>query len=107
MDAVDVPIACSLTADDAVARVAEWREFLAQSVVSARRDDGGLHLLLGPSDDVLVAAADLAAREKACCPFFSMSIQIEPAARTLTLDAPPDAAGVLDEFMGLLPPDRT
>jgi hypothetical protein len=36
-----------------------------------------------------------------------MSIQIEPDARTLTLDAPPDAAGVLDEFMGLLPAPRT
>jgi len=107
MDAVDVPIACSLTADDVVTRMAEWRTFLAESVVSARRDDRGLHLLLVQSDDVLLAAADLAAREKACCPFFSMSIQIEPAARTLTLDAPPDAAGVLDEFMGLLPAPRT
>jgi MerR family transcriptional regulator, copper efflux regulator len=102
---MDVPVACSLTADDAATRMAEWRTFLHGSVVSSARDADGLDLRLVHSDDVLLAAADLAAREQACCPFFSMTIRIDAGGRTLTLGAPPDAAGVLDGFMGLLADD--
>ena len=102
---MDVPVACSLTADNAAARVAEWRTFLHQSVVSSARDSDGLHLRLSDSDEVLLAAADLAAREQACCPFFSMTIRIDASGRTLTLGAPADAAGVLDQFAGLMEED--
>jgi len=103
---MDVPVACSLTADDAATRMVEWQTFLHASVVSSARDGDGLHLQLVHSDDVLLAAADLAAREQACCPFFSMTIRIDAGGRTLTLDAPPDATGVLDHLMALLPGDR-
>ena len=98
-----VPIACTLTVDDAGDRVAEWRAFLADHVEDARREGDVLHLRLRDSDETLCAAADLSAREKQCCGFFSFAIAIEADARWLDIAVPSDASAVLDEFAGLLP----
>ena len=98
-----IPIACSLTPVDARDRIDEWRTFLAEHVESAARDGHTLRVCLRSSDRALLAAADLAAREKDCCGFFSFTIVIEADARWLHIEVPPDAAGVLDDFAELLP----
>ena len=98
-----IPVACSLTVDDAGDRLEEWRTFLADHVDVAGRDRDVLRLRLLPSDESLSAAADLSAREKECCGFFSFAIAIEADARWLCIEVPPDARGILDEFAGLLP----
>jgi hypothetical protein len=99
---VDVPIACSLSAGAAGDRVREWRTFLSGSVVSTERRGNVLRLGLVVSDGVLGNAADLAAREKACCPFFDFAIEIEPGARTLRVEVPEEASQALDDFARLL-----
>ncbi len=100
-----VPIACSLEAGQAENRIDEWRMFLAESVTAAAKDGESLRLRLASSDRALLDAVDLAAREKACCGFFSFSIEVDANTQTLEVRVPDDAAAVLDEFAGLLPPE--
>ncbi len=99
-----IPIACTLTAADARDRVEAWRAFLSEEVVAARRDGDVLRLALAPDDRSLLRAVDLAAREKACCGFFTFAIAIEADRRWLEVAVPPEAAGILGDFAGLLPP---
>jgi hypothetical protein len=101
---VPIPIACSLTPEGASHRVEEWRRFLLASVSAAERPtESQLRLLLSPSPGDLLAAVALAQSEKACCPFFEFSIDVETDACWLLLAVPPDASGILDGFAGLLP----
>ena len=101
---MQIPIACTLTATDAIDRVDEWRTFLRDCVTRFERTDAGLRATLVEGDAVLVRAADLAAREKACCGFFTFAIEIDTDDRVLVVGAPPDAAAVLDEFAQLAEP---
>jgi len=50
----------------------------------------------------LSAAASLGAREKACCPFFDVAVEIEPDRRVLRLSVPDDADAALAGFVSLL-----
>jgi MerR family transcriptional regulator, copper efflux regulator len=100
---VKIPIACSLEAEQAENRIDEWRTFLAHSVTGAARDEESLRLRLTSSDQALLDAVDLAAREKACCGFFVFRIEVDADTRTLEVRVPSDAAAVLDDFARLLP----
>jgi hypothetical protein len=102
---VRVPIACTLTSTDAMDRTAEWRHFLGECVVAASRTDHELRLTLAPEDATLLRAVDLAAREKACCAFFSFSIEIAADSRVLVIAVPAEGADVLDGMTALLPPE--
>jgi hypothetical protein len=94
---VKIPIACSLEAEQAEKRIGEWRTFLAESVTAAAKDGESLRLRLASSDQALLDAVDLAAREKACCGFFVFSIEVDADTRTLEVRLPDDAAAVLDD----------
>lgn len=95
-----IPIACTLTTVDAHDRVEEWRSFLADhiEIETSARDANTLRLRLRPGDATLLAAADLAAREKDCCAFFTFSIAIESDGRWLHITVPPDASEILDRL---------
>jgi hypothetical protein len=103
---MQIPIACSLDGASARAQVEEWRALLAPLVVASERPDPQvLRLRLraaGPAR--LAELVGLAQREKACCPFFAFSLEIEPDAVTFVSTVPPEAAGVLDRFAGLAGP---
>jgi hypothetical protein len=108
--AVRVPIACTLATDDASDRIEEWRRFLNRSDVVADRTSGEqLRIRLGPLKEDLLAAVDLAERERACCEFFQFSVELGPESRWLVVGVPPEAIGILDDFQELLPApsDRT
>jgi hypothetical protein len=96
-----IPLACSLTADDANARVEEWRQFLKHCVVEIDRSDRSACLRIKEGDDALVAAANLARREKACCPFFEFRLVLVIEAVWLEIDAPEEAAATLDGLVAL------
>ncbi|MDX6286862.1 MAG: hypothetical protein QOG53_2347 [Frankiales bacterium] len=98
-----IPIECTLTPVNAVDRVDEWRTFLATNIDDVVLDDAQARLRLRPSDAVTLAAIELAAREKACCAFFTFSIDIHVDQHWLVVGVPEDAAPVLREFLSLLP----
>jgi hypothetical protein len=102
---VQIPIACSLTADETHGRVEEWRTFLGSHVDSVVVGSGTVRLRLAQSDRALGFAADLAEREKECCAFFAFSLDLDDSRRWwLHIGVPPDAITILDDLMGLLPP---
>jgi hypothetical protein len=94
-----VPIACALRVDDAASRGEEWRRFVAGSVVAVERSGTSARLRLRDGDDAVLGAADLARREKACCAFFEFRLALLPEGIWLEVDAPADAAPVLDELL--------
>jgi hypothetical protein len=96
------PIACSLGPDGLGERLDEWRAFVATHVSSVEPSEVSVRLVLHGSDAALLAAASLGAREKECCPFFDVAIELEPARRSLRLAVPAGAEPVLDEFVSLL-----
>jgi hypothetical protein len=101
---MQVPIACTLTASAADARIEEWRQFLAGSTSAAERtSDQRLRVRLADTDHALTGAVDLARREKACCAFFEFSIDVEADASWLSIVVPSDASAALTEFASLLP----
>jgi hypothetical protein len=98
-----VPIACTLTADAAVGRVAEWRSFLGSKIRSVDRAGNVATLTLVGGSETLVMAADLAEREKTCCAFFAFSIEFDGSDVRLRVEVPPDAEPVLTGLLGLVP----
>jgi hypothetical protein len=98
------PIACNLGADALGERFDEWRVLVASHVAAVEASATSVRLVLDDSDDALVTAASLGAREKECCPFFDVAIELEPARRSLRLTVPAGAEPVLTEFVELLRP---
>ena len=70
-------------------------------VVEVARSEGSARLRLEAGDDGLLVAADLARREKACCPFFEFRLVLYPEAVWLEVEAPGDAAAILDGLVDL------
>lgn len=100
-----VPIACTLSADAATDRIAEWRAALSASVADAvKTAPGRVELRLVDAPATAGRLVDLAQREKTCCAFFTFTMEIEAEGATLVVEVPEDAEVVLDEFVALVRP---
>ena len=97
-----VPIACTLGAGALERRGDEWRALVASSVVRVESDAASVSLVLRDSDAALQAAASLGAREKECCAFFDVAIEIQADTRVLVLSVPDGAEEVLANFAEML-----
>jgi hypothetical protein len=97
-----IPVACNLDAASLGVRADEWRALVASSVTSVEVDGHAVRLVLRDSDAALTTAVDLAQREKECCPFFEVSLTLDPDRRTLVLAVPTGAEDVLAAFVELL-----
>ncbi|HEY6473590.1 MAG TPA: hypothetical protein VIY26_11915 [Acidimicrobiales bacterium] len=100
----DAPIACSLDAGGLAGRAEEWRSLVASSVASVDAEPTAVRLVLHHSDQALVAAVALAQREKECCPFFDVTLDVAADRRTLSFRVPEGAEAVLADFAALLRP---
>jgi hypothetical protein len=96
------PIACSLDAGSFDERAEEWRALLATSVTSVQAGNTALRLELRDTDAALTTAVALAQREKECCAFFDVSLQLGADCRTLVLEVPDGAQDVLAAFVALV-----
>ena len=97
-DGFQPPVACTLGADDVPARIAEWREVLAD--VTAREEIlGGLRLVLSDESSVSRIAA-LAVAEQECCAFFSFALTVDGRGVALEVTAPTDGEEVIAELFG-------
>jgi hypothetical protein len=91
-----IPIACTLSEADRMNRGDEWHQFLAANVVESIRSDSSVRLRLADGDDVITTAVNLARREKSCCAFFEFNLELLPDEVWLRVEAPPEAASILD-----------
>jgi hypothetical protein len=98
MPVVKEPIACNLGAEAARRQLDEWRELLAQ-FPSSRLSPTQLSVRLAGSPPALAPVIALAQREKACCPFFDFSFQVEADVVVLRVSVPDDATSILDHFV--------
>ncbi len=100
----DAPIACSLDAAGLADRAAEWRTLVTNSVLTVEAEPTSVRLVLSPSDAALVAAVELAQREKQCCRFFGVAVDIEAEERSLVLRVPDGAEEAMATFVDMLTP---
>jgi MerR family copper efflux transcriptional regulator len=97
------PIACTLTADAMVDRLAEWRDVFSTMVEKVERQENQATLTLSRGPEGLMTVADLAEREKACCSFFEFSIELNGLDVRLHVEVPAEAGPILTELLSLLP----
>jgi len=90
-------ISCRLDASEMPARVEAWRDLLGRAEARTAID-GGIRISLPPG--LAGRVAELAAAEKACCPFFDFVIRIGVDAVLLEVSAPADAMAVVEAFFG-------
>lgn len=74
---------------------------MSRRVVEIARSEGSVRLRLEDSDEALLLATDLARREKTCCAFFEFRLVPLPEAVWLEVEAPDEAAAILDELVNL------
>jgi hypothetical protein len=70
------PIACDMTAapDTPAERLAEYQRLFATHLVGRERVGDRIRFRFRNADGVEAWVRDLAAREKACCPFFDFQV---------------------------------
>jgi MerR family transcriptional regulator, copper efflux regulator len=96
-----VPIACSLDGDGQQARLAEWRGLFAQATAREPVTDGVRFTLPTARAG---RAAELAAAEQRCCPFFRFALVFDGGDVHLTVQAPADAGELLAALTDELDP---
>ena len=70
------PIACDMTdaPDTAEGRMAEYDRLFTQTLAGRERTGNGVRLRFRADEGVEAWVRDLAAREKACCPFYDFAV---------------------------------
>lgn len=91
-----VPESCALPTAERPLRVAEFDDLFAAAVRGVDRAAGGLRLTLTPTPEVAAAAAGLAARETACCSFFTFTLTASAGALELGIAVTDGHGAVLD-----------
>lgn len=81
----NVPVMCTLATKQAAERSVEWQDLrgLAQFVTPI---DGGSRFVLDPKHEV--AVRDLAERERTCCAFLTITVDVADGALRLDVTAP-------------------
>jgi hypothetical protein len=99
------PIACDMTSatDTAAERMMEYRRLFTRALVGRERTAEGIRLRFRAGDGIEAWVRDLAAREKACCPFFNYHIDTKGEEVHWNASVIDDAIAraVLDEFYTL------
>lgn len=88
--------ACTLPTAERPLRVAEFDDLFASVTAVERLTPTLLRLDLAGDDGLLETARDLAARETACCSFFTFTIEGTDQNLTLDISVPPDRRDILD-----------
>jgi DNA-binding transcriptional MerR regulator len=93
------PVACTLDAAERSGRLDAWDELLTE-VTGRERLDGGVRLTFPPSPVLAGRLGELAAREQACCAFFTFALRLDADGLRFDVTAPEDAAGVVADLFG-------
>jgi hypothetical protein len=95
MELSEVP-ACTLPTAERPLRVAEFGALFGALTAIERRGPGALRLRLADRPGLAEEAADLTARESACCSFFAFGITRAGAELVLDVGVPDARTEVLD-----------
>jgi hypothetical protein len=100
-----IDIACDMTGapDTPEERMAEYGRLLAAAYAGRERTGDGIRLRFRATDGIETWVRDLAAREKACCPFFDFAVTVADGEVRWDATVVDDdiARAILDEFYRL------
>jgi hypothetical protein len=100
-----VPIVCSLDVEGLAARQTEWRSFVASSAVTGIESrPTEVRMVLDGTENALQAAVSLGQREKQCCAFFDVAVELDGRRPVLRLAVPEGAEEVLATFVATITP---
>ena len=94
-------IVCTLTADDARDRLAEYGRLSPAAYAGRERTTAGMRWWLRADPGIAEWARDLAARERACCAFLTIAVTEDGDRVRWEASAEPAAQAVVDEFYEL------
>jgi DNA-binding transcriptional MerR regulator len=100
MPDVNVPIACTLPADQRDGRLAELQRLFGH-VRAVEREPRRLRLTLGAARGLEAATGDLLAREARCCPFFAFTVRAAEDLLLVDIEVPAGAEPTLDGLEAL------
>ena len=95
----DPPIACSLSATELPARLAQMAELGRAALVDVKLSGTRATLRFAAGTGVRERVASIAAAESACCAFLAMRVSDELDTVVLDISAPDDAELVLHELV--------
>ena len=95
----ELPIACSLSATDLSARLAQMAELGRDVLVDVKLNRTHATLRFAAGEGVRERVTGVVAAESACCAFLAMQVSDEPDAVVLGITAPEYAALVLHELV--------
>jgi hypothetical protein len=96
----DVPIACSLEAPALSDRRERFRALAANHLVRSARAGAGATLeFRDPDGSVEAVVRELARAEKACCPFFDLTVARDGDVVRLEIAAPAEGQAFVDALL--------
>jgi hypothetical protein len=99
----DLPIACTLTADDMTARVALIDALTADGLLERTTIDAGLRVRLRDTPEIERRTRELVAAESRCCAFLDFDLGRKDGDLVLDISGPEDARPVIDMFFAPAP----
>jgi MerR family transcriptional regulator, copper efflux regulator len=95
----DAELECTLSSSDVPERLREW-EAVLDRVEQRRVTPLGISLRFPRDAALLGSVADLAARELACCSFFTFALTLDAKSAWLAIGAPADAVPMVIDLFG-------
>ncbi len=95
---IDTPIACSLTAAEYRARVADTGQLARDAIHSREAIPGGARLVFADVDDVRQRLEGFVAAESICCPFLTLDLRAADQQLVLDVTGPAAAAPIIEEL---------
>jgi hypothetical protein len=95
----ELPIACSLSAGEFPARMAQMAALGRSALADARVDHTHARLRFTAGAGVRDRVERFAADERRCCPFLRFQVRAAPGEVLLLIDAPADAEPVVAELV--------
>jgi len=96
----ELPIACSLSADELPVRLAEMAAVGENALDSSEIDGTRAVLRFRARTDTRERLDEIVAAESRCCAFLDLKVTSKSEFVVLTVDAPPGAEPVLTDFVG-------
>jgi hypothetical protein len=95
----DLPIACSLSAAELPARLAEMASIGRTALIEAESSGRRALLRFHATPPVRDRLAAVVEAESACCAFLTMSLREEPGAISLAIEGPDGSAPIVGDLV--------
>jgi hypothetical protein len=96
----ELPIACSLDAEQLAERKERWRALGEHSLISTDRSDDGARQRYRGGAAIEAELRDLVELEAECCPFLDLRVERVDAEIWLEISGPPEAGETIAELVG-------